>query len=362
MEQIVPEKVKISPFLVFFIVHTMQFGVGVLGFQRLIAVTAGYDAWIAVVLAGLSTHIILWIIYKITDTANGDILTAHTFVFGKNLGKLMSLPFMIYYIMIAVITLRSYIEVIQVWMFPDLSTFWFSVAFCGLAIYIIFGGFRTLTGIAFFGVILPSYLIFSFLFTLPYADIRNLLPIFDHSIKDIMTASYQMSFTYLGYEVLLFIYPFIKEPQKSKKWAHLGTLTTTVLYVFITIITFAYFSEGQLQKNIWATLTLWKIVELPFVERFEFIGIANWCLIIIPNISVALWCSSRIVKKVTNMKQKYGVFLLALIVIIITSLFKTRQQINLLSTYVGEIFFFLFYAYIPLLLLLMLIIKKVKKK
>ena len=28
MEQLVPEKAKISPFLVFFLVHTMQFGIG----------------------------------------------------------------------------------------------------------------------------------------------------------------------------------------------------------------------------------------------------------------------------------------------------------------------------------------------
>ena len=174
-------------------------------------------------------------IYKIAETANGDIVSAHTFVFGKKMGKLLSLPFVLYFLLICVSVLRTFIEVVQVWMFQDMSTFWYSLAFCSLAIYIIFGGFRTVTGVAFFGVVLPAYLIFTFFFTIPYADLRNLIPIFDHSIRDLVMASYQMSLTYLGYEILLFIYPFIKEPQKSKKWAHLGVLFTTFLYTFLLL-------------------------------------------------------------------------------------------------------------------------------
>ncbi|SMQ86904.1 spore germination protein (amino acid permease) [Bacillus sp. OV166] len=362
MEQLVPEKAKISPFLVFFLVHTMQLGIGVLGYQRIIAQTAGYDAWISVVIAGLSVHIILWMIYKIAETANGDIVSAHTFVFGKKMGKLLSLPFVLYFLLICVSVLRTFIEVVQVWMFQDMSTFWYSLAFCSLAIYIIFGGFRTVTGVAFFGVVLPAYLIFTFFFTIPYADLRNLLPIFDHSIRDLVMASYQMSLTYLGYEILLFIYPFIKEPQKSKKWAHLGVLFSTFLYTFLTIVTFAYFSEGQLQKNVWATLTIWKIVEMPFVERFEYIGIANWNIIILPNFCIALWSASRIVKRVTNMKQKYGVLILAMVVLITINFLKTRQQIHTLIDYTGKIAFLINYGYIPLLFFLILIVKKVKKK
>jgi spore germination protein AB len=340
----------------------MQLGIGVLGYQRIIAQTAGYDAWISVVIAGLSVHIILWMIYKIAETANGDIVSAHTFVFGKKMGKLLSLPFVLYFLLICVSVLRTFIEVVQVWMFQDMSTFWYSLAFCSLAIYIIFGGFRTVTGVAFFGVVLPAYLIFTFFFTIPYADLRNLLPIFDHSIRDLVMASYQMSLTYLGYEILLFIYPFIKEPQKSKKWAHLGVLFTTFLYTFLTIVTFAYFSEGQLQKNVWATLTMWKIVEMPFVERFEYIGIANWNIIILPNFCIALWCASRIVKRVTNMKQKYGVLILAMVVLITINFLKTRQQIHTLIDYTGKIAFLINYGYIPLLFFLILIVKKVKKK
>ena len=362
MEQLVPEKAKISPFLVFFLLHTMQFGVGILGFQRIIALTAGYDAWISVIIAGLSVHVILWIMYKICETAHGDLISAHIFVFGNKIGKIISLPFVLYFSLYSVVLLRTFIEIVQVWMFQDLSTFWYSLAFCILAVYIIYGGFRTVTGIGFFGVVLPTYLMLTFFFTIPYADFRNLLPIFDHSFKNLLLASYQMSLTYLGWEILPIIYPFIKEPQKSKKWAHMGVLYTTILYTILTVITFSYFSEAQLQKNIWATLSMWKIVVMPFVERFEYIGIANWNIVILPNFCIALWCSSRILKRVTNLKQKKGVIIMALLCLISINFFQTREQINTVLDLTGEIAFFLNYGYIPLLFFTMLIVKKVKKK
>jgi spore germination protein AB len=361
VNQPIPEKNKISPFLVFFLIQSMQIGIGILGFQRIIAATAGYDAWISVIVAGLSIHIIIWLIYKIAETTNGDLMSVHVYLFGKKIGNVLSFLFIFYFLSLTITTLRTFVEIVQVWMFPELSTFWFSLAFMLLAIYIVYGGFRTVTGIAFFGVVLPSYLIFMFGFTFPYTDWSNLLPIFDHSLKDLTTATMNMSLTYLGYEILLFVYPFIKEPQKSKKWAHYAVLSTTILYTLLTLVTFAYFSEAQLQKNVWATLTMWKMVELPFVERFEYIGIANWNIIILPNICIPLWIASRILKKTVGIRQRKGVIILSTICLITVTFFTTREQISLLNNVLGKFSLILNYGYIPLLFVAILIAKKVKK-
>lgn len=362
MSVTIPEKSKVSHYLVFYLISSMQIGIGVLGFQRVIAMTAGYDGWISVLLSGLSIHIIIWIMYKIAETSNGDLISAHTFIFGNLLGKMISFLFIFYFILLAVAVLRTYIEIIQVWMFPDLKTFWYSLGFLLVTIYIIYGGFRTVTGIAFFCTIMPSYLMFTFGSTFPFADFSHILPIFDHKLSDILKASQDMSLTYLGYETLLFYYPYIKDPEKSKKWAHLAIFTTTIIYTILIIITFSYFSEGQLAKTVWATLSMWKIVQLPFVERFEYIGIANWNLIILPNLCLAIWCSSRILKRTVNIKQKKGVFIVSFICLVSVNFFTTRDQINLLNDITGKIGFYMNYIYIPLLFAAVLIVKKVKKK
>ncbi|MFC0270615.1 GerAB/ArcD/ProY family transporter [Metabacillus herbersteinensis] len=358
----IPERFQVSPFLVFYLIHSLQFGVGVLGFQRVVAEKSGHDAWIAVILAGVLVHAALWMIYRILKGANGNVITVHKEIFGKWLGGLLSMVLTSYFLLLAITVLRSYLEIVQVWMFPDINQMLFTFLFLLLVYYIISGGFRVVTGVSFFGVILPSYLIFAFFFPLEFADYRSILPVFDHSIKDIVISTKDMSLTILGVEALLIYYPFLKNVEKSQKWAHFGVAFTTVLYTFICLVSLVYFSEEQLQKNVWATLTLWKIVEMPFVERFEYIGIANWNLVILPNICLTLWCASRIIKDVTKIKQKYTVIFVCLLAFISVNFFQTREQVNMLNDIAGKIGFGVLYIYIPALFALTFVFRKIKEK
>ena len=219
--QPVPDHRKISPSLLFFLMGN-QVGVGAMGFQRIIARSAGYDGWISVIIAGLSTNLVVWFMYKLMENSSGDLNDTHFTVLGKWFGGFFNLIWFAYFMAMSITILRSYIEVVEVWMFPDFSTFWFSAAFLSLCIYILYGGFRTVVGISFFAFVLPFYIIFIFGLSLQFRDFRHLLPILDHSGKDILLASQNMSLTYLGYESVLFFYPFIKNPKKSKKWIHMG--------------------------------------------------------------------------------------------------------------------------------------------
>lgn len=64
----------------------MQLGVGVLGFQRIVAKSAEQDAWISIVIAGLGVHVLIWMIYKILDKSGGDVTDVHREIFGKWIG------------------------------------------------------------------------------------------------------------------------------------------------------------------------------------------------------------------------------------------------------------------------------------
>lgn len=362
MSQSIPENKKISPFLVFFIIHAMQMGIGVLGFQRMIARYAGHDAWISIILAGLIIHILLWMMFKMLKMANGDIISIHTFILGKKIGTFICSLFILYFCFLTVIILRGYIEVVQVWMFPELETFWFALAFLIVVIYIINGGFRTVTGIAFFSVILTAYILLLFALVLPFTNFTNLLPVFDHSVKDILLSSRDVSLSVLGFDTVLFFYPFVKNPEKAQKWAHLAIVYMTFVCLILAIMAFTYFSKEQLEVIIWPTLTMWKIIKLPFVERFEYIGVANWCLVILPNVCITLWCASRLVKRSFSIRQKTSVPVLAFLCLVATSLLATRSQISFLANLTGMIGFYFNLIYVPLLFITFLITKKVKDR
>lgn len=358
----IDETKQVSHYLIFFLIGSMQMGVGVLGFQRIIAAEAGYNAWISVLAAGLSIHIILFFQFRILEKGGGDIVEAHKIAFGKWIGGSISLLLSLYFLAVATTIIRTYLEIVQVWMFPQLNIFWVSFLLVLLAFYIVYSGFRTVTGVAFFGLVLPSYLVFTFGFTFPYSDYRNLLPLFDASFMELVKGFQAMSLTLLGYESVLMFYPFIKEPKKAKKWAHLAVLLMTLFYTVVAIISFAFFSEPQLEKTVWATLSIWKIVEMPFVERFEYLGIGNWVLIILPNVCIALWCGSRIIKRVTKIRQKIALFFLSSLVLAGIPFLERREHINLLNDTLGKIGLYFNYVYIPMLFVILMIARKVRKK
>ncbi|PGT79752.1 GerAB/ArcD/ProY family transporter [Bacillus sp. AFS040349] len=356
----IAERFQVSHFLVFYLIHSLQFGVGVLGFQRIVAEKSGRDAWIAVIISGLFVHISVWMIFRILKDFDGNIIDVHKELFGKWIGGALSTLFGLYFCLLAINVLNTYIEIIVVWMFPDLNSWLFTSIFLLLVYYVISGGFRIVTGICFFGVVLPSYLIFTFFFPIEFSDLSNLAPPLNHSFKDMASSTKDMSLTVLGFEALLVYYPFIKRPEKSKKWAHLGVAYSTLLFTLIMMISLAYFSEEQLQKNVWATLTIWKIVEMPFVERFEYIGIANWCLIILPNVCLTFWCASRCLKDTFKFNQRILLALVLLLAFFIILLIQTREKISFFNDLVSQIGFYMMFGYIPILFFLTVLIKKIK--
>ncbi|MFE8697487.1 GerAB/ArcD/ProY family transporter [Cytobacillus sp. FJAT-53684] len=355
------KELQISPFLVFFLIHSVQVGVGILGYQRIIIDSAGNDAWMAVIAAGIAVSIIIWFMYLLLNKHQKDLVQIHRDLFGKWVGGLLSLIWIIYWLLIGIIVLRSYIEIVQVWVFPTINLFMFSLFFIILVYYCVNGGFRIVTGISFFGVLIPMYIFLTFFFPIEYTEFRNLLPVWNHSIKEITIASKDMMLGYLGFSTLLMYYPYIKHPNKSQKWAHLGHLLTVIIYLFILVITIGYFSEQQVSKHIWATLSLWKIIEMPFVERFEYIGITSWILIILPNICLSVWAATRGVQRIFNIKPKKVMIIMLIILICSTIAIKGRVNIERINSYMSILGLCLVSIYIPLLTLLSFLLSKIRR-
>ena len=237
----VPENRKIAPFLVFYIITSSQIGLGVLGFQRIIAKDAGTDSWISIIIGGILLQILMICIYKMLNIVKGDWYDVHAFIFGEKISKIFSLLLAIYACFKMITVLRGYIEIVQVWMFHTFNTFKFGLAFLLLSVYIVYGGFRTIVGINVFSMIILFLVMPLFLYTVPYANPSFLKPVFSHSLGEIFKAVIGISYSYMGYEIILFIYPFLKEPAKSKKWAHFALLFTTLFYLYIAILTFMFF-------------------------------------------------------------------------------------------------------------------------
>ncbi len=360
MENNVKEQFQVSPSFLFFLIHSVQVGVGLLGFQKYIVKGGGHDAWISVIASGLAVSILFWMCFYVLKRENTDVIEIHRLYFGKWIGNLFNIILCLYFFSFAITIYRTYIEVLQVWMFPQLTTWSISLVYLPLIYYIISGGFRVITGIAFFGVILPFPLFFSLFYPLSLGEVNNILPILDHSFGELFTSFKTMTFSYLGFESILFFYPYIKNGPSSHKWGQAGLLFTTSLYTFLTIVTFVYFSQGQLLKTIWPTLTMAKIIEIPFIQRFEYIVISLWLLVVLPAICTTLWCSVRGMRRTFRGKSTAYLLVFMIILLAFSIFFDNRKNIDILNNTVSQVGTYVIYLYIPFLFIFSIIRSKIK--
>ncbi|MBM7551238.1 hypothetical protein JOC33_000128 [Thalassobacillus pellis] len=246
-------------------------------------------------------------------------------------------------------------EVVQVWMFPDLNLWVASAVILPLIAFILKGGFRSIVGICFLGVVLPSFLVLTIYFPLQYAHFGNLLPVGGFTIKEMVISTRNMVLSYLRFELTLFYYGFIKMAERSQKWAHLGNAVTIFTYLALSIISFAYFPASYIKNAEWATLIMWKIVEFPFLERFEYIGVTTWMMVIMPILCLFLWAASRNMKHLfPHLQQKTALYMGLLLMFLAVGFIQTRSQISLLNSITSQFGIFFLGSYIPLLYILTL--------
>ncbi|WP_110928564.1 GerAB/ArcD/ProY family transporter [Bacillus massiliglaciei] len=353
---------QVTAFFVFYLIYKMQVGVGILGFERFITKEAGHDAWISVIISGLTINLLIWMCYKMLGGGGRvrDIISIHQETFGLWIGNALTFLFVIYFLFQSFVLLRTYLEVIQVWMFPGINIPVIMAILLILMYGFISGGFRTLVGFCVIGTLLGLTLLGLKYFPIQEARFYNLTPVFAHSAGDIMRGVKAMALNLLGFEMLLVYYPFLRKPESSQKWAHFGSLFSTMIYVISVVVSLVYYHHDQLKTVIWATLTLWKIVDLPFVERFEYIGISIWLFMILPNACLGVWAASRCMKRMCKVSQRKTVIFFLVLLLVTTFFGKTRQNINEINTLISQIGFYLIYFYLPFLFVVQTIVLKVR--
>lgn len=354
----------VSPYFLFFLVHSAQTGVATLTFQTKIIEGAGHNAWLSVLALGFILHMVFFMmLYILRQSSTGDILSFHKETFGKIIGGMLNIMLAAYCTIASLYTLYTYIDLLQIWVFDGIASWEFALLLIIVIYYIVAGGFRTVTAIAYWGVVIPSFMFLSIIYLLYYVEFSYLQPFFLYGVKDHFISAKEAVPLYLGFENVLFFYPFIKEREKSRKWGHLGLLFTTFVYTVISIVTLMFFTLDKLEHLTWPTLTMIKIIQLPFLERFEFIFIFTWLLVVMPVICIYLWSAVRSIKyTVPKVKSTYVLMGLLAVFYFVNSQLIDVQNSLLMAKVIKFSGIVLLYCYIPFLFLIAVIKKKIKTR
>jgi spore germination protein (amino acid permease) len=327
-----PQRLLFNAYLLFYVIHANQVGVGVLGFHRIIAKFARQDAWIAVIIAGLTVHLITWAIAAtLRMYKSADLFQIHDALWGKRLGSVFNVVYTLLLAAPTLVIIQTYIEVIQTWISVDLPPWFVSLCLLTLVVYGVLGGLRIVVGVCLISVLSSLWMVFLAYFPLQYAVWSHLQPVFEAKLPDLLAGAQKMGLTLSGFEILYFVYPFVREKQHVVRYSQLAVLVTNLIYLLAMVTATLYFSHEQLLHNIWAQLSILKIIQLPFLERFEYLVIPLWVIVILPNMLLYTWATTRGLKHVFHISQKKGLYGMALVLLALGFLFTTRQKVNQLN-------------------------------
>ncbi|MEN2466533.1 GerAB/ArcD/ProY family transporter [Ornithinibacillus sp. JPR2-1] len=359
----VKTNLQIRAFYLFFIIAGLQLGVGIIGAPRFIYLEAERDSWLAILIAFLFTCLVVAAMFTILNQyENADYFGIHVDVFGKWLGRILGTLFILYICISFLSILMTYIQVIQIFLYHALPNCVLTVLIMILVVYAVFGGVRVVVGVTFILFIITFWLIVTLYDPFIRMNWDNFLPLFQSSFPELLKGAKATAYTLSGFEILMVIYPFVKNKNKAKLPTFLGLTYTAIALILVTMISIGYFSPTRLKNINWAVLILVKSTSFTFLERLDYIVVVGWLLVIIPNLVLLMWAIAHGMKRMYSISQKKTHWVVTILILIIVNYFRFDYQITALTDWVAKLSFWVVYIYPFILLPLVLLKKKWKNK
>ncbi|WP_232697431.1 GerAB/ArcD/ProY family transporter [Brevibacillus daliensis] len=302
-----------------FIIHGTQVGIGILTLPRELTEIAGTDGWISILIGGafsiLVSILITSIMKKHPDKTLYDLLLIY---FGSYLGTLVNFIVVLYGALATITVIFTTLFVINVWVLVETPTYLILAGYLIPLFIIGSNGIKALGRYSeitfYFSIWMPILL----LFPLKDAHVLNLLPVVKEGWYPIISAVRTTFLSFLGFEMAFFFYPYLTCKQHATKGIIVANLLSLGMFLVITMVSYLFFSPKEITQYEWPTLTLLKVIEFSFLERFEIIYLSFYMYVLsttwLPYTYVTILGSQAILKKGSHKKHLLiFIFLLLLI-------------------------------------------------
>lgn len=350
----------ISSMQFIFLISGIQVSISILSLPRDLADAAGTDGWMAIPIGYMLSVAAGFIIVKVMQNAPEDtILDLLSRLIGVWAGRCFALLLGVYFLSFMYDSLNRAILVTKAWLLPNTQSFMLMILLLVPTYIIAKHGPQVLGRYSEFIFFLSIWIPFIYLFTLEHAHWLHLLPLFKEGVLPVLSAVPAMLYPSLGMVTTFILYPHLKNKEKASINLIISNSLTMLIYLFITVICFIYFSPDEITLYNEPIVSILKSIEFRFIERIEVLFIAFYLFIFslgwIPSVYLAAFCTSWILGKndTTLLLQIFC------IVLAVSSYFflPTFNQNDRLETWIGWFGIGIEYVF-PICLLVYIILKK----
>lgn len=348
-------KIGVRQFTVLVIIFNI--GSSILVAPSGLASGAKQDAWIAAIL-GVGVSLLLVGLYNALGSRFPDRTLAEysEVIFGKWLGKMVSLLFFSYFFILAALLLREIGDFMTTQIMPQTPIQSIHIIFLGIVIMATRLGLEPMTRAS---EILFPWVILLFLFLVffltPQMEFTKMQPVLAEGIKPVLRATFTfLGLPFLELVVFLMIYPYVNRTKEARTAFWAGTLIGGTVLILISAATILVIGPDLTARQIFPSYVLAKKINIGnFLQRVEAIMAGIWFITIFFKLSICFYASSLGLAQTLQLKD-YRFLTLPLGMILLVLSLVSSPNFVYFKTFVAEIWtpYSLTYGlFLPLLML-----------
>ncbi|EOC99782.1 GerAB/ArcD/ProY family transporter [Caldisalinibacter kiritimatiensis] len=286
-------------------------GTGMLSLASAVSEVAGRDGWISTIIGGLVVLIGTLIIIQLAKRFPNETFIEYIHkITGKFLGYIIVFLYILFSISSSAIVLRSLAYLLNTWFLrytPKGVIIFFMIILC---VYLSRNGIKVLarfSQITFFILLPLVILIFPPVISNP--TFYNIRPVGNEGILNILKGVMPAIYSFLGFEVLLVYFPFVKPRKKVTKSAVGSIVFVVTIYTLIVLVQLIVFPQSSIMQMWMPTINYVLDVRLPFLERVDLAFIYFWIYAIFTTATIQFYTATVEIKQLFKLSDRKNICL-----------------------------------------------------
>lgn len=357
-------KEKLHYIHIMLLFYMIQLDITIFSYIHVVSQKIGTNGWIAVILLSLIALGNIFLYYLVYRLGKGRSI--HDILEGS-IHKAILYPFYfiasLFWIALGSFISKNYVLLFQMYTLQNTNSMILFALMSFMVYYLLSKGIYNIGKTSTLFFLLTFWIVFIVIYFIPEWSIVRFTPyIFQNGEPFSIFNWAELYMIFIGYELCLFLFPYVNQHSKMFKGVALGHLLITSVQLITIIIALGFFNFKQLQDTSYPVLDLAAYIELPFLYRLE---VPIFSIFLYSNlISGVMYCFAALVtleRVLPKIKTKYlsiGITTLFFIAGFIPTILRTIEEL-LRNTFLIEMGF----AFgIPFILLLLLWIQSMKAR
>lgn len=278
-----PVKPVLTTFQTILIVVNTTIGAGITTLPRDAGQATGTpDAWISVILGGTAALLVAYAAARLSQRFPGRTFFQYSQqIWGKPAGILLGLMLILYFFVISAWQVRAMGELIRFYLLDNTPIEVIMLVFIWVGVYLAGGDLRSIARMCelVFPILLMSLLL-TLLLALRDFDADQVRPVLGDGVAPVFAGLKSTCLSFTGFEVILVIAAFMKDPKQASKAVTAGILIVISLYVLAVVITYGVLTFEESETLTWPLMSLAKTIDIPgaFFDRFEALISVMWVM------------------------------------------------------------------------------------